>query len=154
MKAQSEYVGFIFALIIVVALLIPLMFYLLDISSPSSKPINYQTVANQQVNGGTVIVYYNTSANPKYNQVIVYKSDPYFELTGVYYIYQGNIVNITKQIQAVNSQGRTVGSLPKAVIYNFTVPAEAFNYPLILQVSAYNSTTFVLLPPNETAIAS
>ncbi|MEJ2777278.1 hypothetical protein [Stygiolobus sp. RP850M] len=38
MRAQSEYIGFIFALIIVVALLIPLMFYLLDVSSPSSKP--------------------------------------------------------------------------------------------------------------------
>jgi hypothetical protein len=153
-RAQSEYIGFIFALIIVVALLIPLMFYLVDVSSPSSKPINYQTVANLQIEGGNVIVFYNSSYNPKYNLILVYRGSQNFVLTGVYYVYQGKILNITKEVQAINQQGQAVGGIPKPLTYNFTVPEVAYNSPLILQISAYNTTVFVEVPPNETAIAS
>ena len=153
-RAQSEYIGFIFALIIVVALLIPLLFYLVDVSSPSSKPINYQTVANLQIEGGNVIVFYNSSYNPKYNLILVYKGSQNFVLTGVYYMYHGKILNITKEVQAINQQGQVVGGIPMSLTYNFTVPEVAYNSPLILQISAYNTTVFVEVPPNETAIAS
>lgn len=154
MRAQSEYIGFIVALIIIVALLIPLMFYLLNISSPSSKPINYQNVANLQVEEGKVIVYYNSSDIPKYNLILVYRGSQDFVLTGVYYMYQGKILNITGKVQAINQQGYVVGGIPKPLIYNFTVPEAAYNLPLILQISAYNTTVFVELLPNETAITS
>ena len=153
-RAQSEYIGFIFALIIIVALLVPLMFYLLDVSSPSSKPINYQTVANLQIGGSNVIVFYNSSYNPKYNLILVYKGSQNFVLTGVYYMYQGKILNITKEVQAIDQQGQAVGGIPKPLTYNFTVPEVAYDLPLILQISAYNTTVFVEVPPNETAIAS
>lgn len=153
-RAQSEYIGFIFALIIIVALLIPLMFYLINVSSPSSKPINYQTVANLQIEGGNVIVFYNSSSNHKYNLIIVYKGSQNFVLTGVYYMYQGKILNITDKVYAINQQGQVVGDIPEPLTYNFTVPEVAYNLPLILQISAYNTTVFVEVPPNETAITS
>lgn len=154
MKAQSEYIGFVIALIIITLLLIPLMFYLITISSPSARPVNYNTVANLQINGGSVLLYYNSSNNPKYNYIIVYKPNGNFTLNAVYYIYKGSIANITTQVSAVNQYKQIVGNLPKPLIYNFTVPTQYFSYPLILQVNAYNSTVFVLLQPNETAVTS
>ena len=153
MKAQSEYIGFIFALIIILILLIPLMFYLIDVSAPSAKPIDYQTVANLQINGGSVLVYYNSSNNPKYNFIIVYRPNANFTLDAVYYIYKGEIVNITKDVYAVNQLKQEIGKLPQPLVYNFTIPTSAYTYPLILQITAYNTTTFALLQPNETAVA-
>lgn len=153
MKAQSEYIGFIFALIIILILLIPLMFYLIDVSAPSAKPIDYQTVANLQINGGSVLVYYNSSNNPKYNFIIVYRPNANFTLDAVYYIYKGEIVNITKDVYAVNQLKQKIGKLPQPLVYNFTIPTSVYTYPLILQITAYNTTTFALLQPNETAVA-
>ena len=153
MKAQSEYIGFIIALVIIAVLLVPLMFYLINVSAPSSKPLDYQTVADLQINGGSVIIYYNSSNNPRYDSILVYKSNQGFELVGVYYMKNGEILNITNQVEAINNGG-VIGSLPQPLIYNFTLPTYTFNYPLILQVNAYNATTFVLLQPNETAVTS
>ncbi|WP_337707824.1 hypothetical protein [Stygiolobus sp. RP850M] len=75
-------------------------------------------------------------------------------ITWVYYMYQGKTLNITKEVQAIDQQGQAVGGIPKPLTYNFTVPEVAYNLPLILLISAYNTTVFVEVPPNETAIAS
>ncbi len=154
LKGQSEFVGLLIVLIIVVIILVPLAILLFNY--PQQQVTNYHInlagVASKQVNGGSVLIYYNSTNKPN-PYLIVYKGSN-FTLAGVYYVYQGKILNVTSQVNATKftvSGPKYVGKLPQPLIYNFSLPKTVFNDPLILQINAYNVTIFVNVYPNETA---
>ncbi|AGE71598.1 hypothetical protein [Sulfolobus acidocaldarius] len=155
MRAISDYIGFAIALIIIVVLLIPLFLVLTNYSSPSTQQINYYPIISNQVNGGGVPIYYN--ATPKGPTIMVFKQSGNYTLFGVYCLSNGKIYNITQSVGVItiSPSGKVTNtgkSLPVAMVYNFTVPAQYWNYTLILQLKAYQTTVYATLYPNTTAL--
>mgnify|MGYP001773180282 CR=1 FL=1 len=157
MRAQSTFVGFIIALLIVALILVPTFLLILDYSKPQAKPFDLASIAKEQINGGSVFIYFNSTPSKSY--LIVPKPVNYTKLVGVYSINKGQLLNITSLVQAVKftPTGVTVvGNLtkPYPLVYNFTLPKRAWNTTLILQLAFYNVTVFATVYPNETAFTS
>ncbi|AHC51886.1 hypothetical protein SUSAZ_07985 [Sulfolobus acidocaldarius SUSAZ] len=155
MRAISDYIGFVIALVILVVLLIPLFLVLTNYSSPSTQQINYYPIISNQVNGGSVPIYYN--ATPNGPTIIVFKQSGNYTLFGVYYLNGGKIYNITQEVNVIiiSSSGKVTNTgktLPVALVYNFTIPKQYWNYTLILQLQAYQTTVYATLYPNTTAL--
>ena len=157
MEAQSTFVGFIIALLIVALILVPTFLLIFDYSKPTAKPFDVTRVAKEQINGGTILIYFNSTPSKSY--LIVSKPVNYTELVGVYMANNGQLLNITKLVQAVNFTSTgviVVGNLtkPYPLIYNFSLPTRAWNMTLVLQLTLYNVTVFATVYPNETAFTS
>ncbi|MCY0860780.1 MAG: hypothetical protein OWQ54_10200 [Sulfolobaceae archaeon] len=154
-KAQSEYIGFIIAMIIIVLLLVPLFYILSDYSAPSVKSLDYQEVVDNQINGGSIMIFFNST--PKSSYLEVFRGSDQYVLKAVYYTKGGIWYNITSQIEAfceINGKKYYVSPspyLPQPLIYNFTLPQYVWDYSLVLQIEAYNITVFATVYPNETA---
>ena len=157
MRAQSTFVGFIIALLIIVLVLVPTFLLIFDYSKPTAKALDLARIGKDQVNGGSVSIYF--SSTPSKSYLIVPKPVNYTNLVGVYSINKGQLLNITNLVQAVTftPTGVTViGNLtkPYPLVYNFTLPKRAWNTTLVLQLSFYNVTVFATVYPNETAYTS
>ena len=157
MEAQSTFVGFIIALLIVALILVPTFLLIFDYSKPTAKPFDVTRVAKEQINGGTILIYFNSTPSKSY--LIVSKPVNYTELVGVYMANNGQLLNITKLVQAVyftHTGVTVVGNLtkPYPLIYNFSLPTRAWNMTLVLQLTLYNVTVFATVYPNETAFTS
>jgi hypothetical protein len=152
-KAQSEYVAFLIAMILIVAVLVPLFLILSNYSVPEVKPVNYQTIAKEQIIGGSVLVFFNSTPSKPF--LYVAHGNQNFVLQAVYYTKGGiwyNITNHVKAVTTVNGAPQTY-PLPVPLIYNFILPSYVWNYTLLLQIEAYNVTVFASVYPNETAFA-
>ncbi|BCU67869.1 hypothetical protein HS7_13060 [Sulfolobales archaeon HS-7] len=154
MRGQSNFIVYIFALVIVVLLLIPMFFYLTDISSLSEKQLDLGSIVREQVNGGGVVIYFNSSNKQLYSSILVYRGDSNFTLVNVYYTNGSGVwFNITNDVCVEGQFHLTTNKLPQPLIYNFSITTKSFNYPLVLMIRAYNQTEFVQVLPNETAVA-
>lgn len=155
MKGQSEYIGFIILVILVIALLVPLYLLLNNYSVPSAVNYDYASIISKQVNGGALLIFFNSTSKNPYLEVL--KGNANYTLTGVFYSNKGVLNNITNQVHAVKftvAGPQFVGSLPKPLIYNFSLPRCAWNYTIILQITGFNTTVFVTVFPNATAFTS
>ncbi|MQL56149.1 hypothetical protein [Acidianus ambivalens] len=146
MKAQSEYIGFIIAIILIVIVIIPLFFLLNNYDVPSVKTYNYCTVIEDKINGNGIIIYFN--ASPSKPELVIYRGCSSYYLSGVYYENNGIWYNITS---CISYNGK---KLPLPLIYNLTLPTQVWKYPLSLQIEAYNDTVFAIVYPNQTAFTS
>ena len=157
MRAQSTFVGFIIALLIIAFVLVPTFLLIFDYSKPTAKALDLARIGKDQVNGGPVFIYFkSTPFNPC---LLVPNPISYTKLTGVYFEDKGQLLNITSLVQAVRSTSNgvaVVGNLtkPYPLVYNFTLPKRAWNTTLVLQLIYYNVTVFATVYPNETAFAS
>ncbi|ACP38963.1 hypothetical protein [Saccharolobus islandicus] len=161
-KAQSEYIGFIIAIIIIALVIIPLFYILSNYSVPSAKKLDYAQVLKNQINGGGILIFFNSTfpetSSALNSNLIVLKGSTNYTLAGVYYMKNGVIYNITSNVKPfVFSNGIVTilnKNLPQPLIYNFTLPAYVWNYSVILQINGYNVTVFAQVYPNETAFTS
>ncbi|WP_369611134.1 hypothetical protein [Sulfurisphaera javensis] len=170
-KGQSTLIAFLLALLLIALILIPTYYLLLSYSKPSVKVSNFALIAKNQINGGSVsIFYYDAPGKDKGNiTLLLFSGNGNFTLTSVYTIYNGSIINITKEVEAIiiKPTGNVpIGTLPQPLIYNFTTEStisttinnrnvliSVWQSILILQIEAYNQTIFVTLYPNETALS-
>jgi len=155
MKAQSEYIGLITLVIIMVIILIPLYLLLINYPVPSAKKYDYAGIIHKQVNGGGILIFFN-STPAKTPYLVVLKGSGNYTLTAVYYDKNGVWYNITSVVQAVKftvSTPQTVGGLPQPLMYNFSLPQYVWNHALVLEIEGFNTTIFATVYPNETAFA-
>ncbi|MCQ4450274.1 MAG: hypothetical protein NO110_06215 [Sulfolobales archaeon] len=155
MKAQSEYIGLTILVIIMVIILIPLYLLLINYPVPSAKKYDYAGVIHQQVNGGGISIYFESTPT-KTPYLLVSKGNGNYTLTAVYYDKKGIWYNITSVVEAVKftaSTPQTIGGLPQPLIYNFSLPQYVWNYTLVLEIEGFNTTVFATVYPNETAFA-
>ncbi|WP_338599124.1 hypothetical protein V6M85_09310 [Sulfolobus tengchongensis] len=151
MLGQSEYIGFIIAILIIIIILIPLFYILSNYSVPSVKNLNYNQVVVNQINGGSILLFFNST--PSKSSLIVIKGDQNYTLVGVFYANNGIWYNVTSLVNSTVVKVNKVVKLPAPLIYNFTLPARVWNYTLVVQLDAYNTTVFAEIYPNETAFA-
>jgi len=155
MKAQSEYIGLITLVIIMVIILIPLYLLLINYPVPSAKKYDYAGIIHKQVNGGGILIFFNSTPT-KTPYLLVLKGNGNYTLTAVYYNKNGIWYNITPVVEAVKftvSTPQTIGGLPQPLIYNFSLPQYVWNYTLVLEIEGFNTTIFATVFPNETAFA-
>lgn len=155
MKAQSEYIGLIILIVLIIALLVPLYFLLSNYSVPSVVNYDYASIIKKQINGGALLIYFDSNSDRPYLKI--FKGNVNYTLTGVYYTKKGVLYNITDQVYAVKftvTGAQTVGKLPQPLIYNFSLPKFAWNHTIILQVTGFNTTVFVTVYPNSTGFTS
>ena len=157
MRAQSTFVGFIIALLIVAFVLVPTFLLIFDYSKPTAKALDLARIGKDQVNGGPVSIYFNSTPTKSY--LIVPRPVNYIKLAGVYFADKGQLLNITNLVQVVMSTPTgvvVVGNLtkPYPLVYNFTLPERTWNMTVVLQLIYYNVTVFATIYPNETAFAS
>ncbi|MCI2414742.1 MAG: hypothetical protein MPF33_05780 [Candidatus Aramenus sp.] len=146
MRGQSEFPAFIIVIIIILVLVLPLLYILSNYSVPSEKNLDYVSIVDNQINGGSVLIFFKSTP---YNSCIeVLRGNGNFTLSAVFYTKDGVWYNITSEVHAVNKQ--MVG-LPEPLIYNFTLPEYVWNYTIVLQIEAYNVTVFAMAYPNESA---
>ncbi|WP_205835781.1 hypothetical protein [Metallosphaera hakonensis] len=150
MKAQSEFIAFIVAVILIVIILIPLAFLVLDFSKPSSQQLDEISVLRRQINGGSILLFFNST--PTKATLLTIKGGENYTLQGVFYDYHGNWVNITGKV-SYTANGISTYTFPAPLIYNFTLPAYVWNRTLLVEISGYNVSVFATVLPNETAFA-
>jgi len=138
-----------------VIILIPLYLLLINYPVPSAKKYDYADIIHKQVNGGGIMIFFNsTPAGTPY--LLVFKGNGNYTLTAVYYDKNGMWYNITSVVKAVKftvSTPQTIGGLPQPLIYNFSLPQYVWNYTLVLEIEGFNTTVFATVYPNETAFA-
>jgi len=138
-----------------VIILIPLYLLLINYPVPSAKKYDYAGVIHKQVNGGGILIFFNsTPTGTPY--LMVFKGNGNYTLTAVYYDKKGVWYNITSVVKAVKftvSTPQTIGGLPQPLIYNFSLPQYVWNYTLVLEIEGFNTTIFATIIPNETAFA-
>ncbi|BCS94151.1 hypothetical protein [Metallosphaera javensis (ex Sakai et al. 2022)] len=146
MKAQSEFIAFIIAIILVVIILVPLAFLVLDFSKPSAQQVDEISVLRRQIDGGSILIFFNST--PSQSTLLTIRGGSNYTLDAVFYDYHGQWVNISNQITIQSLQ-----SLPAPLIHNFTLPSYVWNRTLLLEISGYNVSVFATVLPNETAFA-
>jgi len=164
-RGQSALIAFLIAIILILLVLVPLYYLIVDYSNPSVKSTNFAQVIKNQINGGSVLIFFNSTPTSNIT-LLVLSGNGNFTLKSVYAVYQGIFVNITNYIYAVKITpiSKTfIGPLPKPLIYNFTaynvitlsngVKIPVWNTTLILQINAYNQTVFATIYPNSTAFS-
>jgi len=155
MRAQSEYIGLIILVIIMVIILIPLYLLLINYPVPSAKKYDYADIIHKQVNGGGILIFFNSTPT-KTPYLVVFKGNGNYTLKAVYYDKNGIWYNITSVVKAVKFTASTpqiIGGLPQPLIYNFSLPQYVWNYALVLEIEGFNTTVFATVYPNETAFA-
>lgn len=164
-RGQSSLIAFLITIILILIVLVPLYYLIVDYSKPTVKPANFAQIIKNQINGGSVLIFFNSTANSNITLVTL-SGNGNFTLRGVYAVYQGNFTNITKYIYAVKitpTSKTFIGPLPQPLIYNFTaynvitlsngVKIPIWNTTLILEINAYNQTVFATIYPNSTAFS-
>jgi len=159
MRGQSEFLGFIIVIIIILVLALPLLYILSNYSVPSEKNLDYVSIVDNQINGGSVLIFFNSTppssnSNHYTSFIEVLRGNGNFTLSAVFYTKDGVWYNITSQVCAFKNgikQPSIVGSLPQPLLYNFTLPNDVWNYTIVLQIEAYNVTVFAMAYPNESA---
>jgi hypothetical protein len=155
MKAQTEFIGLITLVIIMVIIVIPLFLLLINYQVPSAKKYDYAGIIHKQVNGGEISIFFNsTPTGTPY--LIVFKGNGNYTLAAVYYDKNGKWYNITSVVKAVKftvSTPQIIGGLPQPLIYNFSLPQYVWNSTLILEIKGFNTAIFATIYPNETAFA-
>jgi len=164
-KGQSSLIAFLIAIILILLILIPTYYLITDVSKPSAKPIDFAQVIKNQINGGSVLIFFNSTANSPNITLLVLSGNANFTLADVYVVYHGIFVNITKYVYAVKitpTSKTIIGPLPKPIIYDFTaystitlqgVEIPIWNATLILEINAYNQTVFATVYPNSAAFS-
>lgn len=142
MKAQSEFIAFIIAIILIVVILVPLAFLVLDFSKPSAQQVDEISVLRRQIDGGSILLFFNST--PSKSTLLTIRGGSNYTLEGVFYDYHGQWINISNKITP---------SVPAPLIYNFTLPSYVWNRTLLLEISGYNVSVFATVLPNETAFA-
>lgn len=145
MRSLSEYFAFIVIILIIIVLLFPIFYYILSISSPGAKQGNFQEVINNQINGGSVLIFYNDT-NIYKPQIDVIRPNGNLTIIGAFY------ENVNWIPMTLYYKGQPV-NFPVQLIYNFSMDKSIPPHPVLLEIAGYNTTTFVLILPNETAIA-
>jgi len=172
-KGITSLIAFLIAILIIALILIPLYFLIIGYSNPQYKgnqENNFPSYfPSYQVNSEEVIIYFNSNyyKSSSTSYLNVSQPNPNYVLKAVYAIYNGTFVNVTSVVKPAPSHQPNVppppSSLPSELIYNFTfhdvysvnnIEIPLWNSTLILQIEAYNQTTFLTALPNETAIAS
>mgnify|MGYP001772518452 CR=1 FL=1 len=169
-KGITSLVAFLIAILIIVLILVPLYFLIIGYSNPQYKGNLENNFPSYQVSSEEVTIYFASSyyKSSSTSYLNVSQPNPNYVLKAVYVIYNGTFVNVTSVVKPVPSSQPDVPapppSLPAKLIYNFTFPdvyspiknieIPLWNSTLILQIEAYNQTTFLTALPNETAIAS
>jgi hypothetical protein len=161
MKAQSEFIAFLIALILIVLIVIPLFYVVLDYSKPASRQLNFQQVLQRQVNGGSILILFNST--PTSSSLVVLRGNANYTVNQVFYENGGVWYNITNSVmatvfsngvnQVVTKNGNPL-RLPLPLIYNFSLPGYVWKYTVVVQLSGYNVSIFATLLPNETAYTS
>jgi hypothetical protein len=155
MRAQSEYIGLIILVIIMVIILVPLYLLLINYPVPSAKKYDYAGLIYNQVNGGGILIFFNSTPTTT-PYLLVFKGNGNYTLKAVYYDKNGIWYNITSVVKAVKFTASTpqiIGGLPQPLIYNFSLPQYVWNYALVLEIEGFNTTVFATVFPNETAFA-
>ncbi|MCH1771257.1 MULTISPECIES: hypothetical protein [Metallosphaera] len=144
MKAQSEFIAFIIAIILIVVILVPLAFLVLDFSKPSAQQVDEISVLRRQIDGGSILLFFNST--PSKSTLLTIRGGSNYTLEGIFYDYHGQWINISNQITSPHT-------VPAPLIYNFTLPSYVWNRTLLLEISGYNVSVFATVLPNETAFA-
>jgi len=103
MKAQSEYIGLIILVIIMVIILVPLYLLLINYPVPSAKKYDYAGLIYNQVNGGGILIFFNSTPT-KTPYLMVFKGNGNYTLKAVYYDKNGIWYNITSVLKRLNSR--------------------------------------------------
>ena len=165
-RGQSALIAFLIAIILILLILIPLYYLITDYSKPTVKPTDFAQVIKNQINGGSVLIFFNSTANSPNITLDVLSGNSNFTLVNIYATYHGIFVNISKYVYAVKitpTSKTFIGPLPKPLIYNFTtysvitlsngVEIPIWNTTLVLEINAYNQTVFATVYPNSTAFS-
>jgi len=164
-RGQSALIAFLIAIILILLLLVPLYYLITDYSKPTAKPTDFAQVIKNQINGGSVLIFFNSTDNSNITLVTL-NGNGNFTLESVYATYKGIFMNITKYIYTVKNTPTSktfIGPLPQPLLYNFTVynnitlstgvKIPIWNTTLILEINAYNQTVFATIYPNSTAFS-
>mgnify|MGYP001772586935 CR=1 FL=1 len=164
-RGQSALIAFLIAIILILLVLVPLYYLIVNYSKPTVKLANFAQVIKNQINGGSVLIFFSSNANSNITLVVL-SGNGNFTLKSVYAVYQGIFVNITKYIYAIKitpASKTFIGTLPQPLIYNFTayntitlsngVKVPVWTTTLILEINAYNQTVFATIYPNSTAFS-
>jgi len=161
-KGISSLIAFLIAILIIVLILVPLYFLIIGYSNPQYKVSENNNFPSYQANSEEVTIYFNSRYYKSYSTSFlnISQPNPNYVLSAVYALYNSTFVNVTSVVKTASS---SPSSLPSKMIYNFSFPdvysvnniqIPLWNSTLILQIEAYNQTTFLTIFPNETAIAS
>ncbi|ABP95799.1 hypothetical protein HA72_1644 [Metallosphaera sedula] len=96
MKAQSEFIAFIIAIILIVVILVPLAFLVLDFSKPSAQQVDEISVLRRQIDGGSILLFFNST--PSKSTLLTIRGGSNYTLEGVFYDYHGQWINISNKI--------------------------------------------------------
>jgi len=162
---QSALIAFLIAIILILLVLVPLYYLITNYSKPTAKPTNFAQIIKNQINGGSVLIFFNSTSNSNIT-LLTFSGNGNFTLKDVYAVYQGIFVNITKYIYAIKitpTSKTFIGPLPQPIIYNYTayntitlsngMKIPVWNTTLILEINAYNQTVFATIYPNSTAFS-
>jgi len=165
-KGQASLIAFIIAIILILLVVISTYYLINDLSKPSVKPIDFAQIIKNQINGGSVLIFFNSTANSQNVTLVVLSGNANFTLANVYAVYNGMFVNVSKYVYAVKITPTSriiVGPLPKPITYNFTaysvitlpggMKIPIWNTTLILEIRAYNQTVFATAYPNSAAFS-
>ncbi|MEM1645854.1 MAG: hypothetical protein QXL96_08320 [Ignisphaera sp.] len=165
--AQSSFIAYLIAVVLIVVILFSVYYVITDISKPSVKTLDFVQIAKNQINGGSVYIFFNSTPPSKAQNItiLVISGNGNFTLRCVYAVYGGSFINITKYVYAakITPNSRVIiGPLPKPITYNFTsfsiikignMNIPIWNTTLVLQINAYNQTIFATMYPNSTAFS-
>ncbi|MEM3323295.1 MAG: hypothetical protein QW494_02555 [Metallosphaera sp.] len=145
MKAQSEFIAFIIVVILIVVVLVPLALLVLNFSQPSAKTTDSIAILQRQINGGSILLYFNATPNP---MLITFHGGGNYSLEAIFYQANGRWINITNQVTT-----KSGSPIPAPLNSNFTLPSYVWNKTLLLEVEGYNVSVFATALPNKTAFA-
>ncbi|EHP69617.1 hypothetical protein MetMK1DRAFT_00023880 [Metallosphaera yellowstonensis MK1] len=141
MKAQSDFIAFLVVIILVVVILIPIAFLVLTFSEPSARQPDFTTVLTRQVNGGSILLFFNSTPS-KSTLIVLRGGNQNYTLDALFYDNHGIWDNISNVITP---------PIPSPLIHNYTLPSYVWNKTILVQVGGYNVSIFALILPNETA---
>ncbi|QKQ99081.1 hypothetical protein GWK48_00530 [Metallosphaera tengchongensis] len=148
MKGQSEFITFLIAVILIIVVIIPLFLFMINVSEPSVKSLDTTSVLQRQINGGSILLFYN--ASPSKPELLVLRGGGNYTLDAVYFLGKGPWVNISSSVRPIQSAQQHI---PLPLTYNFSLPEYVWNETILVQISGYNVSVFATLLPNETAFS-
>jgi len=153
-KAQSNLIAFLIAIVVIILFVFGIFFAISDVSSPQEK-LDYHTVIQQQLDGGAVLIYFNSTSSPRLEVVNITAGTSY-QILQIYTNQKGAWlpVNPTKVCLDVNGKDEPYSLSnplePGEVVY---LPSSSGDQEVSLLLSAYGVTQFAFAVPNSTVIA-
>ncbi len=137
-KAQSNLIAFLIAMVVILVIVLALFFNISNVSSPGQDNINYHSIISQQVNGGAVLIYYNSTLPP---YLKVFNTTSGYSLEAVY-ANEGGVW------MEVNST-----SFPLQDGLKVYLPSTVADDEVSIELYAYNVTQFAFASPNSTVVS-